>query len=259
MATRIRYTSDSPIIVHLREELATVVDTIKDQVARIGELDDQRSESEMTLHQILSLPTNEDETDCLEGTERYIRALQDEPIAEDESRNAILFAHLSAKLKDLSEYYGELAVLYSENLETALPEVEAPMTKEDVAQMIKDADGIFRQIWEWTGDPDASGQKYKTRNTKSGETLSLDIPRIKITKPSSTSNAPATGQLFLTINGTLMNPNGEPYANAIKEAFSLTPTQFIEKFTAQGHSMKVTDAPVAFLHDGATWKVQLTR
>lgn len=235
------FETDSPVIIGMRDHLATLVNQYREAFASRESTKDKPGKG---LQKALSLPLTDTETLYLDELTDPLMAVE---FPDEEARCAVMFAHLSLKLTQLAEHFAEQSNLFVSAL-AAVPTIV--MEDDELSKLSQDCSKLFQSIIDFTDSPEAAGQPFTTKGGGKGHLL--NIPRFH-NKPKD-----AKEHLYLYVDGFLMNAElKEPYVNrAVDEAFSVKASLFLKDIP-----FKPMDSPVDFPnpHNGKVHQVQWRR
>lgn len=226
------FETDSPVIVGIRDQLATMVNTYK---AGFSARESSKPGT-VSINKALSLPLTDDETCDIEALIDPITFME---FPDSEARCAVVFAHLSVKLAQLSEHFKEQASLFISDL-TEAPTVV--MSDDELSKLKKDCSDLFQKIIELCDSPEAAGQPFTVKANGKGSMLKL---------PGFHQKAKAEGEKLWLMMGdskesmfVFNEERAEPYiGRAIDEAFSMKASDFLKVVP-----FKVMDSPVEFIN-----------
>lgn len=223
---------DSIVIAGIRDQLATMVSTYREHFAAR----EASKPGTVSLQKALSLSLTDSETVELDELLDPIVAL---PYPEESARCAVVFAHLSVKLAQLSEHFKEQASLFVSDLTDKTVDV---MNDEDLAKLKKDCSDLFQKIIELCESPEAAGQPFTIK--ANGKGTMLKLPGFHMKSKNETERlslwvGDKSDQLFI-----FNEERAEPYVNrAVDEAFSIKASEFLKSVP-----FKAMDKPVEFVH-----------
>lgn len=223
---------DSIVIAGIRDQLATMVSTYREHFAAR----EASKPGTVSLQKALSLPLSDEETVEIDELLDPIVAL---PYPEEAARCAVVFAHLSVKLAQLSEHFKEQASLFVSDLTDKTVDV---MNDEDLSKLKKDCSDLFQKIIELCESPEAAGQPFTIKANGKGTMLKLPGFHTK-SKGHSEKLSLWVGdkpdQLFI-----FNEERADPYINrAVDEAFSIKASEFLEVVP-----FRAMTSPVEYVH-----------
>lgn len=235
------FETDSPVIIGIRDQLATKVNLYREgfaarEVAKPGTVSLQRA---------LSIPLEAGETVTMD---ELLDPLFGYEFPDDPKRVAVVFAHLSERLSQLSEHFKEQASLFMSDLsDTTL----SALSDEELRKLKNDCNTLFQNIIDLCGSPEAAGQPFTIKANNKGNTLKLPGFRIKTDASDKLSlyMGDSPDKLFI-----FNEERAEPYINrAVSEAFSMKASIFLKSVP-----FKEMDSPVEFINpnNGKTVWVQ---
>ena len=223
---------DSIVIGGIRDQLATMVSTYREHFAAR----EASKPGTVSLQKALSLPLSDDETIELDDLLDPIVAI---PFPDNSARCAVVFAHLSVKLAQLSEHFKEQASLFVSDLTDKTVDV---MNDEDLSKLKKDCSDLFQKIIELCESPEAAGQPFTIKANGKGTMLKLPGFHTKSkgeTEKLSLFMGDKPDQLFI-----FNAERKEPYINnAVNEAFSIRGSEFLKVVP-----FKAMAQPVEYVH-----------
>ena len=223
---------DSIVISGIRDQLATMVSTYREHFAAR----EASKPGTVSLQKALAMPLTDGETIELDELLDPIVAL---PYPEESARCAVVFAHLSVKLAQLSEHFKEQASLFVSDLsETSLE----TMSDEDLSKLKKDCSDLFQKIIELCESPEAAGQPFTIKANGKGTMLKLPGFHTKAKGDNEKLSlwvGDKPDQLFI-----FNEERAEPYVNrAVDEAFSIKASEFLKVVP-----FKAMDKPTEYVH-----------
>lgn len=235
------FESDSPVITGIRDQLAVMVNTYREGFA----VREATKPGTVSLQKALSLPLTKGEADEMSSLLDPVIAY---PFPDDAKRVAVVFAHLSVKLAQMSESCKETASLWLSDLS----DVPTSVLSDDELRTLKnECSDLFQKIIELCGSAEAAGQPFTIKSNNKGSTLSL---------PNFRQKTDDNQKLSLWVGDTpeslfiFNEERAEPYVNrAIDEALSMRATTFLKVVP-----FKAMDSPVEFVNpnNGKTVWVQ---
>lgn len=237
------FETDSPVIIGMRDHLLKMVNEYRSAFSQREAA--QSNGTKVTLTKALSFSLNDEETVAMDSV---TDALMGYEYPDNEDRCAVVFAHLSQKLLQLSEHFAYQSSLFTQALQT---NPDSPVLSDDeLAKLGKDCSNLFQSIIDFTDSPEAAGQPFTVK--AGGKGCLLNIPRFH-NKPKEVKE-----HLQLEVDGYIytLEEIGEPYVNKVVDfVFSIKATEFLDKvpFIPMNAPVEYTNPHSGMIHK-VMWK-----